>query len=163
MIPRFLAAFVVCVVAGRPVMAQRLLPRDSADVAAFNTALEQATRTMNTAATLALWADDGVSLMPQVVPINGKPAIERFIDGVMKDIGGATMQSFAMRCFDILGTLPIATEWCVEHQVVLMADGKTFDSWGRLALVLRKDAYGMWRIKQETWLPGLPSDSQLLR
>jgi uncharacterized protein (TIGR02246 family) len=163
MISRFVAACVLCVVAARPAAAQRILPRDSAGVAAFNTALEQATRTMNTPATLALWADDGVSLMPQVAPIKGKPAIERFIDGVMKDIGGATMQSFAMRCFDILGTPPIATEWCVEHQVVLMADGKTFDSWGRLALVLRKDADGKWRLKQETWLPGLASDSGLLR
>lgn len=163
MTSRLIAAAIACALVAQPARAQRLGTRDSAGVAAFNLAFEQATRTMNTTATLALWAEDGVSLMPQVAPIKGKPAIKSFIDGVMKDIGDATMQSFTMRCFDILGTPPIATEWCVEHQVVLMPDKKTFDSWGRLALVLRKDADGRWRLGQETWLPGMPSDSGLLQ
>jgi ketosteroid isomerase-like protein len=160
---RLIAIALACSIVARSSAAQHLSPHDSAGVVAFNTALERATRTMNTAATLALWADDGVSLMPQVAPITGKPSIKRFIDGVRKDIAGATMQRFTMRCFDILGTPPIATEWCVEHQVVLLPDQKTFDSWGRLALVLRADTDGQWRLKQETWLPGIPSDSSMLR
>lgn len=136
---------------------------DRAQIAALNTAIESATRHMDNAASLALWADDGVSLTPNANALVGKPAIAAFFETVMKQIAGATMTSFEMRCFDITIARPLATEWCVEHQVVLLADKTTFDGWGKIGFVLRRGADGKWQLKQETWLPGLPSDSILLR
>lgn len=117
---------------------------------------------MDNTATLGLWDDEGISLTPGSNALLRKKAIAAFLGGAMQQIAGATMQSFEMRCFDIHVARPLATEWCVEHQVVLLADRTTFDGWGKMALVLRRGSDGKWRLKQEAWLPGLPSDSLLL-
>lgn len=45
----------------------------------FNKSLDAATRSMDNAATLALWDDDGVSLLPSTPPIVGKKAIGKFL------------------------------------------------------------------------------------
>jgi len=56
------------------------------DIDAFNKAFAKATRTMDNAATLALWDDDGVSLLPSTKPIIGKPAIAKFLTDVMASL-----------------------------------------------------------------------------
>ena len=127
----------------------------------FNTAFSDATRRMSSAASLALWADDGVSIQPSMRTINGKKNIGAYFDTVMKSIAAARMQSFQMRCFDIRTSGDLATEWCIEHQVVLLADLTTFDGWGKMALVLRREADGTWRMIQETWLPSEPEPDLL--
>ena len=69
---------------------------EAAEIARFNRALDQATRTMSNAATLALWADDGVSLLPNQAPIVGKKAIAKFFDDVTSKMpSGAKMTTFA--------------------------------------------------------------------
>ena len=132
---------------------------DRAGVAAFNRALDSATRTMDNAATLALWADDGVTLLPDTKPIVGKPAIAAFLTRVTGGITGARMTSFTMTCDGIAVSGPLASEWCVEHQVVALPDGKTFDGWGKMLLVLRRDPDGRWRLLREMWNQGSPTDS----
>jgi len=82
---------------------------------------------------------------------------------VMKQIAGAKMQSFEMKCHDIQVSGPLATEWCVEHQIVLLADKSTFDGWGKMAFVLTRAQDGAWRLKQEVWLPAAAGDSTLMR
>lgn len=103
-----------------------------AGVEAFNRAFDAATRHMDNAATLALWQDDGVSLLPSTPPIVGKPALAKFMDDVMASIPGGHMQKFESACFDINVSGDWATEWCAEHQLVQFANGKPpFEGWGQ--------------------------------
>jgi uncharacterized protein (TIGR02246 family) len=135
-----------------PMVAQTATLTPRAEIEAFNRKLEVATRTMDNAATLALWADDGISLLPSTKPIVGKPAIAAFFDSVTAQIKGATMQKFEMECSAIDISGDTASEWCREHQIVQMADGKPpFDGRGKMLLVLKKGQDGSWRLLREMW------------
>jgi ketosteroid isomerase-like protein len=127
-------------------------PAARAEIEAFNRKLEGATRRMDNAATMALWADDGISLLPSTEPIVGKAAIAAFLDRVTGEIKGAQMQKFELECNAIEVSGALASEWCNEHQVVLMPGGKPpFDGCGKMLLVLRRDADGKWRLLREMW------------
>jgi ketosteroid isomerase-like protein len=107
---------------------------------------------MDNAALVALWADDGISLLPSTKPIVGKVAIAAFIDSVTNQNKGAQMEKFELKCFAIDVSGDIASEWCSEHQVVLMPGGKPpFDGFGKMLLVLRRDPDGKWRLQREMW------------
>jgi uncharacterized protein (TIGR02246 family) len=123
-----------------------------AEIEAFNHRLEDATRSMDNQATLALWADDGISLLPSTKPIVGKTAIASFLEGVTAQLHGAKMEKFELECFAIDVSGYVASEWCNEHQVVFMPEGKPlFDGRGKMLLVLRKGTDGHWRIQREMW------------
>lgn len=131
-----------------------------AGIAAFNRAFDQATRNMDNAATVALWEHDGVSLLPSTRPIIGKQAITRFIDGVTAQFPGARMEKFESECFDINVSGDLASEWCTEHQVVQLGEGKPpFDGRGKMLLVLHHGADGKWRLRQEMWNQAAAPDS----
>ena len=108
----------------------------------FNREFDDATRHMSNAGILALWEEDGISLLPQTPPITGKKAIEAFLNDVMKQLAGAKMESFENQCRGIEISGDWASEWCTEHQVVRLADGKKFDGWGKMLLVLHRGAGG---------------------
>ncbi|MFI5257703.1 MAG: hypothetical protein ACHQRK_10635, partial [Gemmatimonadales bacterium] len=76
--------------------AQSAAPSQSAhpDIDSFNRALADATRRMDNAATLALWNDDGVSLLPSTKPIVGKAAIGAFVNAMTASFPGAHMEKF---------------------------------------------------------------------
>ena len=141
----------VALVSGAQPMVAQTAHSPSAEIAAFNRELDSATRHMDNAATLALWEDHGVSLLPSTKPIVGKPAIAKFLDGVTATISGAHMLEFQLECFDIEVSGPWASEWCNAHQVVDMANGKRFDGRGKMLLVLHRDAKGAWRLHTEMW------------
>lgn len=125
-------------------------PRDG--VEDFNRRFEVATQQMDNAAVMALWADDGISLLPSTKPIVGKAAIAAFMDSVMAQIKGARMEKFELECAAIDVSGDTASEWCSEHQVVQMADGKPpFNGRGKMLLVLRRGVDGKWRLLREMW------------
>jgi ketosteroid isomerase-like protein len=124
----------------------------SAGIDAFNRALTEATANMDNAATVALWDEDGISLLPSTKPIIGKKAIARFLADVTASIPGARMAKFEMQCFDIELSGNWASEWCAEHQVVVLPEGKPpFEGWGNMLLVLHRGSDGKWRLKREMW------------
>lgn len=131
---------------------QGVVPNPQAEIERFNQKLENATRSMNNADLMALWADDGISLLPSTKPLVGKSAIAAFLDNVTAQIQGASMEEFEMKCFAIEVSGSWASEWCDEHQVVRLPGGKPpFDGRGRMLFVLHKDADGKWRIEREMW------------
>lgn len=131
-----------------------------AGIDVFNRALDQATRNMDNAASVALWEDDGVSLLPSTKPIVGKKALAQFYDGVMSSMPAARMLKFESRCFDVNVSGDLATEWCTEHQIVDIGAGKPlFDGRGKMLLVLHRSQDGVWRLRQEMWNQAAATDS----
>ena len=134
-----------------PVAASPATPQSSG-IESFNKALDSATRSMNNAAVLALWEDDGVSLLPSMPPIVGKKAIGKFLDDAVAAYPGGRMKTFEMQCHDIQVSGDWGSEWCTEHQIVQFPDGKPpFDGWGKMLFVLHRGADGKWRVKEEMW------------
>jgi ketosteroid isomerase-like protein len=156
-------AMATLMIAAAPAGAQEHPVAHASALGTFNRALDDATRRMDNKATLALWDDTGVSLMPDAPALVGKKAIADFFDSVTAGIAGSRMERFELKCFDGTTSGAWASEWCVEHQVVRLADNTTFDGWGKLAFVFRQAPGGQWRITQEAWLPASASDSTLLR
>src|SRR5208282_4357800 len=103
---------VLLLVAALQTVAQTAPASPRTEIEAFNRKFEDATRRMDNAATVALWADDGISLLPSTKPIVGKVAIAAFIDSVMAQIKGARMEKFEMECFAIDVSGDTASEWC---------------------------------------------------
>ena len=144
------AVWTVCVATAR----SQTIDDQRKEIATFNRALDSATRHMDNAATLALWEEDGVSLLPSTKPIVGKRQIAEFLERVTRENPGGRMQSFTMQCSDIQVSGSWASEWCTEHQVVLLGDGKKFDGRGKMLLVLHRGADGKWRLHNEMWNQG---------
>lgn len=123
-----------------------------AGIDAFNKALSDATTHMDNAATMALWDEEGASLLPGTDAIVGKKAIGEFMERVMQQLQGARMKSFEMHCSGVEQAGDWASEWCDEHQVVELGGGKPdFDGRGRMLLVLHRGADGKWRLRREMW------------
>lgn len=120
----------------------------------LNAELSQATLAMDNKALLQLWDEDGISLLPQTPPIHGKAAIAAFLDRVSAQMPGARMKSFEMQCHDVTEGGDWASEWCEEHQIVQMPDGKPpFEGRGRMLFVLHRQKGGNWRLHREMWIP----------
>ena len=148
----FLVFFLLFLAAVLQILAQTEPASPRTEIEAFNRKFEDATRRMDNAATLALWADDGISLLPATKPIVGKGAIATFMDGVTAQLKGAKMEKFEMECFAVDVSGDTASEWCSEHQVVQMPVGKPpFDGRGKMLLVLKKGLDGKWRLLREMW------------
>lgn len=122
-------------------------------LAAFNTRFEEATQQMNNAALADMWEEDGISLLPNAPPIIGKSAITAFVQKTTAQFPHASMKSFTLRCDGAIGSGAVASEWCFEHQVVDLGNGKSFDGRGRMLLMLRHGANGRWRLLREMWIP----------
>lgn len=132
-------------------------PDAQSGIDAFNRAVIDSTKKMDNAASLALWDEGGISILPNSKPLSGKPAIAKFLETVAAETKGAAMQSFTMECATIAVSGDLATERCVEHQVVkLPGDKPPFDGWGNLLYVLHRGGDGGWKIRAEMWSPALP-------
>lgn len=119
---------------------------------AFNQKFTDAIRHMDNAAVISLWADDGVSLLPGMAPIAGKPAIQKFMDDVTSKIKGYKVVSHDNDFRDIRVSGDWASEWALTHQVVQPPDNKpVLTIYGKMLLVLHRKKDGSWKIKQESW------------
>jgi ketosteroid isomerase-like protein len=135
----------------RPVFAAN--PEQEIDI--FNRDFRDATLRMDNAAAMALWDDEGVTLLPGLAPIEGKKTIAKWLDDVVARMPGyrVTVQENSFHDLQVSGEW--ASEWGTTHQVVQPPDGKpAIDTWGKILLVLHRDHDGRWRIREEMWTQG---------
>jgi uncharacterized protein (TIGR02246 family) len=124
----------------------------AAEIASFNQRFALAGLHMDNTAIMALYADDGVHLLPGMAPLVGKPSIAKWLDGVVSQMPGYHVTLNEMEFHDIRITGDWASEWGTTHQVVQPPDGKPpIDNRGKILLVLRRDKSAGWRIVEEMW------------
>ena len=122
------------------------------EIDAFNKRYVEIHLKMNTPAIFGTWAEDGVSLMPGEAPLIGKKAIVAWVENILAQMPGYKVVKEEIDFHDIQISGDWASEWATEHQVVQPPDGKpVIDSRGKMALVLRREANGEWKVKQEMW------------
>jgi ketosteroid isomerase-like protein len=103
-----------------------------------------------------MWAEDGVSLLPETAPMVGKPAIAKFMDDVAARMPGYHMRKIEIDFQGIETSGDWASEWAYEHQMVDAPEGKPpFEGYGKMLLVLHREADGNWKVKREMWNQGL--------
>jgi uncharacterized protein (TIGR02246 family) len=125
------------------------------EIEAFNAKFLEAHQRMDNAAIVGMWAEDGVSLLPQTPPIAGRKAIAKFIDDVVKQMPGYHMRTMELNFQGIEVSGDWASEWVTEHQIVDPPPGKqVFEGYGKMLLVLHKES-GIWRLKREMWNQGV--------
>jgi ketosteroid isomerase-like protein len=118
----------------------------------FNQKFQDAHARMDSNAIIGMWSETGVSLLPETAPITGKGAVANFIREAVASLSAYKMLKVEMTFHDIRTCGDWATEWGIEHQVVQPPDDKpVVDHWGKIALVLHRDADGNWRVQQEMW------------
>ncbi len=135
----------------------RMAARDSnggrrSEIAAFNKKFLDLHLKMDTPGIMAMWADDGVDLMQGAAPIVGRKTITAWVEDILAKMPGYKVTKEEMEFHDIQVCGDWATEWAAEHQVAQAPEGKPdFDGYGKMALVLHREANGEWKIKQEMW------------
>ena len=122
------------------------------EIEAFNKRYVELHEKMDTAAILALWADDGVDLMPGDAAMIGRKKISAWVEDILAKMPGYKVMKQEMEFHDIRVCGEWASEWATEHQVVQPPDGKpVIESYGKMALVLHREATGEWKVQQEMW------------
>ena len=111
-------------------------PDAQKEIEAFNKKLEDVTLRMDNAGVMALWAEDGASLLPGMAPMEGKKIIAKWLDGIVAQMPGyrVTKQVDDFREIQISGDW--ASEWGTTFQVVQPPEGKPpIESHGKILLV----------------------------
>ena len=122
------------------------------EIEAFNKRYVELHEKMDTAGILALWAEDGVDLMPGDVAMIGRKKISAWVEDIVAKMPGYKVLKQEMEFHDIHVCGEWASEWATENQVVQPPDGKpVIDSYGKMALVLHREANGEWKVQQEMW------------
>ena len=148
-------SLVVATAAGRAV---QVAGGDAArrEIEAFNRKYVEAHLKMDNVAIMNTWTKDGVALLPATAPMVGKAAIGEFLNHVTTEMKGYRMEKVEMDFQGIETNGEWASEWAYEHQLVQPPDEKPMiDSYGKLLLVLHKEADGNWRVKREMWNQGV--------
>jgi uncharacterized protein (TIGR02246 family) len=126
------------------------------EIESFNKRLDAAILKQDNSAVLALWADDGVSLLPSTMPIRGKKEMAKFLDDVTAQTKGWKVIQQQSVCHDVEVSGDWATEWCDTHQVASRPDSQpNWEGWGKTLLVLHREKQGRWLLKREMWNQGV--------
>jgi ketosteroid isomerase-like protein len=143
-----------------PRLSQRQASADRADnqLTDFNRRFIDACRQMDNSAALALWADDGVDLLPGMEPMVGKPAITTWLNGVREQSKGAKMLQCDVQWHDPSISGDLAYEWGINSQIIALPNRpEPFHNKGKITLILRKQADGTWKLVLESWNSSPPA------
>jgi uncharacterized protein (TIGR02246 family) len=146
------ACFVVLLMAAVRIKARTAGDAERKEIEALNKRYVELHLKMDTAGILALWAGDGVDLMPGDAPMFGRKKISAWVEDIVAKMPGYKVTNQEMGFHDIQVCGDWASEWATEHQVVQPPEGKLpIDSYGKMALVLHREANGVWKVQQEMW------------
>jgi uncharacterized protein (TIGR02246 family) len=122
------------------------------EIDAFNKRFVELHLKMDTPGIMAMWTEDGVDLMQGEAPIVGRKKITAWVEDILAKAPGYKVTTEEMEFHDIQVCGDWAAEWATEHQVAQAPEGKpNFEGYGKMALVLHREASGGWKIKQEMW------------
>jgi uncharacterized protein (TIGR02246 family) len=146
------ARFAVLLMAAARMKARTTEDAGRKEIETFNKRYVELHLKMDTAAILALWEEDGVDLMPGDAAMIGKKKIVAWVEDIVAKMPGYKVTKQEMEFHDIHVCRDWASEWATEHQVVQPPDGKPpIENFGKMALVLRREANGEWKVQQEMW------------
>jgi uncharacterized protein (TIGR02246 family) len=121
------------------------------EIDTFNQRFTEAIRHMDNAAVMALWAKDGVSLLPEMAPIRGRAEIQKFLDEATSKTNGYKVLAHDNEWHDVRVAGDWASEWAETRQQVQPPEGKApFTIYGKMLLVLHREKDG-WKIEAESW------------
>jgi len=93
------------------------------EIEAFNERFEEVTLRMDNAGVMALWDDDGVTLLLGMAPIEGKKTITKWLHDLVAKMPGYEVTKQENEFHDIRVSGDWASEWGTTHQVVQPPDG----------------------------------------
>jgi uncharacterized protein (TIGR02246 family) len=146
------ACFVALLMAAAQMKGRTEEAAEQREIEAFNKRYVELHLKMDTAGILALWAEDGVDLMPGAAAMAGRKKITAWVEDILAKMPGYKVTKQEMEFHDIHVCRDWASEWATEHQVVQPPEGKPpIESFGKMALVLHREANGDWKVQQEMW------------
>src|ERR1700740_558245 len=89
---------------------------DTSMIGGFNRRFLECILNKNHAGMLAMWAEEGVDLMPGEPPLVGKAAIATWLKGVEKQGTGSRVLKEKLEFHDVRVSGDWASEWAEEHQ-----------------------------------------------
>lgn len=118
----------------------------------FNQQFISACQNMDHSAAAALWAADGVDLLPSMAPMVGKDKIFEWLNSLSPQLAGAKMLDCSVEWRDIQIHGDLAYEWGINRQKIeFPPPKKTFQNEGKILLILKRQADGSWKIAMESW------------
>jgi len=149
------ACFIAALVAAVGIKARTPDDTGRKEIEAFNKRYVELHLKMDTAGILALWAEDGVDLMPGDAAMIGRKKISAWVEDIVAKMPGFKVTKEEMEFHDIHVCGEWASEWATEHQVVQPPEGKPpIEGYGKMALVLHREANSEWKVQQEMWNAG---------
>ena len=122
-----------------------------AEILAFNEKFINAHLRMDNPAIIAMWADDGVSLLPSMPPMVGRATIGKFITDITAQMPGYKIVREKIDFHDIQVSGDWASEWGLETQGLQPPNQPVMEGYGKILFVLHKEAHGEWKIQHEMW------------
>lgn len=141
-------ALIIFGVNGRPV---EIAQDDVKTLEEFNRKFRENISNTDHAAMLAMWAEDGVDLMPGEAPLVGRRAIATWLRGMETGAAGSRVSEEELEFHDLEVAGDWASEWANEHQIVQHRGRRPIEGYGKIALVLHREGNRQWTIKQEMW------------
>ena len=109
-------------------------------------------RKMDNRATLALWADDGVDLLPGAEPMIGKAAIADWLKSMTDRSVNAKVLQCEVDWQKIQVSGDIAYEWGINTQTISFPNRtEPFKNKGKITLILHRQSDGSWKLALESW------------
>lgn len=149
------ACFVALLMAAAQMKARTEEDRARKEIDAFNERYVELHLKMDTAGILALWAEEGVDLMPGAAAMIGRKKISDWVTDIVAKMPGYKVTKQEMDFHDVHVCGDWASEWATEHQVVQPPEGKPpIETYGKMAFVLHREGNGEWKVQQEMWNAG---------
>ena len=148
---RIRSSFVILLLVASAISSISTPPDNNSELDTFNQAFSKAILQTDHVGMLDMWADDGVDLMPSEAPLVGKAAIASWLKQIEATSPRSKVSKEELAFHDIRISGNWASEWATEHQIVQPHGKPQVEGYGKIALVLRRDAKRQWKIQQEMW------------